>query len=200
VTAEPGDLDAAVLVGHATRLPGKFDRLLNGRSVLDRVVAAVRDAGFRPTIVAVPGARPESTSVLVDRYDRGPLGAVRTILERHAGPFLLVGGDMPFVRPADLRRLRERYRRGTSVVPRRTDGTFEVLMAIYDLSLEQVVRYWTGGRSLQTLVSEAADAGAVDPVPVEGFDPASFVDLDTPEDFARWSREAPRESAQKPSD
>jgi molybdopterin-guanine dinucleotide biosynthesis protein A len=160
--------------------------------VIDRVRATVEDAGFRPTIVAVPSAHREGTAVLIDRYDRGPLGAVRTLLEMRTGPFLLVGGDLPFLRAADLGRLRQRYRAGRSVVPRTPDGTFEVLLAIYDLPLELVTQYWTAGRSLHDLVSDAAARGTVESVPVREFDLASFVDLDTPEDFERWRREPTR--------
>ncbi len=179
-------LDAAVLVGHATRLPGKFDLVMEGATVLDRVLAAVRDAGFRPTIVAVPGAGRTDPSVVLDPYDRGPLGGVRAFLERRAAPFLLVGGDMPFLRAEDLRTLRARFRPGICVVPRRPDGTFEVLFGLYDLPLERVTRYWTAGRSLRDLVRDGVGNGTVDAVPVGVFDPRSFVDLDTAEDLARW--------------
>ncbi len=186
MTAEAAPTEAAVLVGHATRLPGKFDLVLDGRSVLDRVLLAVRDAGFRPTIVAVPGSGRTGPSVVVDRYDRGPLGAVRSFLETRPGPFLLVGGDMPFIRPADLRALGQRFQRGRSVVPRRADGTFEVLLAVYDLPLDRVRAAWEAGRSLQYLVTAAEARGEVLAVPVEEFDPRSLIDLDTPGDVARW--------------
>jgi molybdopterin-guanine dinucleotide biosynthesis protein A len=186
-----GTFDAAILVGHATRLPGKFDLRIDRRSVLDRVLEAVRSAGFTPTVVAVPGSVRAGPSVVIDRYDRGPLGGVRSFIEGRAGPFLLLGGDMPFVRPEDLRLLRERFRLGRSVVPQHPDGTFEVLLAIYDLPVEQVAGFWSEGRSLHDLVADRAEHGAVDIVPVGAFDPDSFVDLDTPEDYARWSRGSP---------
>jgi molybdopterin-guanine dinucleotide biosynthesis protein A len=191
VTADLPGLEAAILVGHATRLPGKFDLMLEGRTVLDRVLDAVAGAGFRPTIVAVPESGKRGPGIIVDRYDRGPLGAVRTFLEARSGPFLLVGGDMPFVRPSDLRVLLARFRAGTSVVPRSSDGTFEVLFAIYDLPLARVVRYWEQGGSLHELVSDEVERGAVEWVPAREFDPRSFVDIDTPADVERWFSSRP---------
>jgi molybdopterin-guanine dinucleotide biosynthesis protein A len=188
VTTEASGFDAAVLVGHATRLPGKFDLVLDGHTVLVRVLTALRRAGFRPTIVAVPGSGREGPAIVIDRYDRGPLGGVRAFLEKRPGPFLLVGGDMPFLQTDDLQGLRARYRPGVSVVPQSPDGTFEVLLAVYDLALERVTRYWSEGRSLQDLVKDAASRGVVDAVPVGEFDLQSFVDLDTPEDLERRSR------------
>jgi molybdopterin-guanine dinucleotide biosynthesis protein A len=190
-------LEAAILVGHATRLPGKFDLVLEGRTVLDRILDTVSGAGFRPTIVAVPGSRRTGPGVLVDRYDRGPLGAVRTFLEARSGAFLLVGGDMPFIRPNDLRLLHGRFRSGASVVPRTTEGAFEVLFAIYDLRLDDVNRYWEAGRSLHDLVMDEFERGRVDAIPTRELDPRSFVDLDTPADFERGSRGATRESGRE---
>lgn len=100
---------------------------------------------------------------------------------------------MPFVRPKDLRVLHQRFRAGTSVVPRSRDGMFEVLFAIYDLPLAQVARYWENGRSLHELVSDEVERGRVDPVPALEFDRRSFVDLDTPADVERWIRGPTRE-------
>jgi molybdopterin-guanine dinucleotide biosynthesis protein A len=200
VTAAPTGFDAAILVGYATRLPGKFDLEVDGGSVLERVRRALAVAGFRATVVTVPGGRPPGPSVVVDRYDRGPLGGVRAFLETRSGPFLLVGGDMPFLKPEDLRTLRARHRPGVSVVPRTPDGWYEVLLAVYDLDLDQVVRYWEEGRSLQVLVSDLATSGQVDAIPAGELDARSFVDLDTPEDLARWrsATERPRASDTRP--
>jgi molybdopterin-guanine dinucleotide biosynthesis protein A len=197
VTSDATAFGAAVLVGHATRLPDKFDLVLDGATVLDRVLHSVRRAGLTPTIVAVLGADRKGAEVVVDRYDRGPLGGVRAYLEVRPGPFVLVGGDMPFLQSDDLRRLRERFHPGVSVVPRSPEGTFEVLFALYDVSLEQVTRYWSQGRSLQHLVSDAATGGMVDAVPVSEFDPRSFADLDTPADLERWTQDPLRGSSRE---
>jgi molybdopterin-guanine dinucleotide biosynthesis protein A len=193
-------LDAAVLVGHATRLPGKFDLRIDGRPVLDRVLDAVQRAGFVPTIVAVPDSGRTGPSVVIDRYDRGPLGGVRAFLEVRPGPFLLVGGDMPFLRAEDLRGLGDRFRVGRSVVPQHPDGTFEVLFAIYDLPIEPVAEFWSQGRSLHDLVADRAARSALDVVPAGEFDPRSFVDLDTPGDYDRVRRGAPAQPGRRAGD
>jgi molybdopterin-guanine dinucleotide biosynthesis protein A len=186
MTAVPAPREAVVLVGRATRLPAKFDRVLDGRTVLEHVLARVTEAGFEPTVVAVPESGRAGPGVLLDRYGGGPLGGVRTFLEHRAVPFVLVGGDMPFVSVRDLRRLRDLHGPGISVVPLRGDGVLEVLCAVYDVPLALVARYWAEGRALRDLALDGAAGGTVRFVPADEFDPASFVDLDTPEDWSRW--------------
>jgi molybdopterin-guanine dinucleotide biosynthesis protein A len=180
---------AYVLVGRATRFPDKFERRIDGVAILDRVLDRVREAGFSPTIVASAPVRSRGIARIEDRYDRGPLGAVRTVLEHAPGPFLLVGGDMPFLSPPALARLASLHRPGRSIVPRRSDGALEVLHAFYDLSLPAVKEAWEAGRSLRDVVR-------ADPrtryVSVESIDPSSFVDIDTPEDWLRRAGRADR--------
>jgi molybdopterin-guanine dinucleotide biosynthesis protein A len=191
--------DAFVLVGRATRLPGKFSRLLDGVRVVDRVLDATRASGYVPTIVTTDPRTRSGVDVWTDRYDRGPLGGVRTIVEARAGPFLLVGGDMPFLSVAALRRLRSLFAPGRSVVPRWSDGTIEVLHAVYDLEVGPVRRAWESGRSLRDLVRERADSGEVRFVPAESFEPTTFRDIDTPADWARLARGAGSKGAGRTS-
>ncbi len=182
---DPPERRAAVLVGHATRLPGKFDREVDGTPVLERALKAVRRAGFRPTIVATaPRAHPD-VDVILDRYDRGPLGGVRAFLETAPGPFLLVGGDMPFLDSDALRRLNDLHRPGLSIVPRWNGGELEVLHAMYDLDPASVVRCWEEGRPLRDLVRAGIAEGSVRTVPAEAIGARSFTDLDTVEDWER---------------
>lgn len=155
---------------------------------MDRVCARLSDADFEPALVSVRPRPDSDVPVLLDRYDRGPLGAVRTITEARAGPFLLVGGDMPFLSVADLRGLRERYRPGTSVVPRWADGALEVLHAVYDITPPRAARAWERGASLRDLAR--SEPGALFPA-AEEFDPYTFIDIDTPADWERW-RDGPR--------
>ncbi len=176
---------AVVLVGHATRLPGKFDREIEGVPVLERALRAVGRAGFRPTIVATTPRTHPTVEVLLDRYDRGPLGGVRTFLEVAPGPFLLVGGDMPYLDADALRRLADLHRPGLSIVPRWQGGELEVLHAMYDLRPADVVRTWVAGRPLRDLVRAGIQDGSVRTVPAEDIGTRSLTDLDTVADWER---------------
>lgn len=181
----PTDWDAAILVGHARRLPKKFDLEWNGSTLLEHVVDRVTEAGFRPMIVAVSSTAGAGLPLVPDRYDRGPLGAVRSVLEAGYPRFLLVGGDMPRLDADSLRRLRAMHAPGVSIVPRWRDGAFEVLHGIYDLDLAEVVRAWSSGRALRDLVRAGVESGTVRAVPAEEFPAATFTDVDTPEDLER---------------
>ncbi|MGI0068613.1 MAG: molybdenum cofactor guanylyltransferase, partial [Thermoplasmata archaeon] len=175
-----------VLMGHATRFPGKFEAVWRGRRVIDRAVESVLAAGLRATIVSTRPFASSPAPVRLDPFDRGPLGGLRAILkDREGGPFFLTGADMPQVQLSAVHRLIELAAPGVSVVPRWSDGTLEVLHAIYDPPVEEVVRFWEGRRSLRDLVRELGAGGRARFVAAEEFDPATFADIDTVEDLER---------------
>ncbi len=185
---EPGARveEGFVLRGHATRFAGKFDRLWGGRRLVDRVVDSVAAAGLSATIVSTDPLPGSTVPVLHDPFDRGPLGGVRAILHsRGTGPFFVVGADMPMVRPDAIRRLIAVAAPGISVVPKWSDGTLEVLHAIYDPPVDAVVRYWEAQRSLRDLVRDLEMRGQARSVPAEEFDPSTFTDVDTADDLER---------------
>lgn len=186
-----------VAVGRASRFPNKFDQFVGDRTLLDRALDALAGAGLDAGIVALrPVPRPGYTQ-LEDRYGRGPLGAVRTVVERSADPFVLIGADMPGITPRALRWLLAAHVPGTSVVPRQADGTLEVMCAIYAVGPDRVARCWERGGALRDLVREELRAGRARALPASGFPAGTFEDIDTLADLARFRagramREAPR--------
>ena len=178
-----------VLVGHATRLPGKFFRSWKGERVVDRAVDSIRRSGLHPAVVSVlPPERFPEVEVLADAYDRGPLGGVRTIVEQNARPFVLIGGDMPRVDPRALESLIERHRPGVSIVPVRPDGSLEVLHAVYDLPAELVRRSWEAGLGLADVVRSLDERGTAETVSAAALGEETFTDIDTAEDWERLQR------------
>ncbi len=175
-----------VLVGRASRFPGKFFATVDHERLIDRAVGSLTRAGLRVRIVSLADGIPSPPApVLSDRYGRGPLGGVRTILEDRPGPFVLAGADMPWIDATAIRSLLRRYRPGRSVVPVHPDATLEVLHAVYDLPRDRVATCWTAGRALKDLVRELANEGMVDLVPVRELPRRTFADVNTPADLAR---------------
>ncbi len=189
---------AYVLLGHARRLPGKFDRSLGGRSILQREAATIRRAGLVPVLVSVAPRTPSGPAILPDTWDRGPLGGLATVVAATDRPFLLLAGDLPFLDAPLLRRLIRAYR-GRCVVPRTPDRRAEPLCAIYaglrpsDLS-DLLVR----GAGLRRLVEELDVAGRVQWVELSMTEARSLEDVDTPADLRRAVARAARRRPRRP--
>jgi molybdopterin-guanine dinucleotide biosynthesis protein A len=108
---------AYLLVGRATRLPGKFWLPIGGKPIVIRAVEGVRSAGLTVAVVSsvpidIPGVAVES-----DAYDAGPLGGLETVLQTTSEPFFLFGADMPFLDGLAIRRMVREYD-GRTLVPR----------------------------------------------------------------------------------
>ena len=180
-----GVAEGFVLVGRASRFPGKFFATVHHERLIDRAVGSLQRVGLRVRLVSLlEGIPAPPAPVLHDRYGQGPLGGVRTILEERSGPFVLAGADMPWIDPAAIASLVRRYRPGRSVVPIHPDSTLEVLHAVYDLPRDRVEEHWTAGRALKDLVRALADEGKVDLVPASELPPETFADVNTPADLA----------------
>lgn len=105
---------AVILAGGRSRRMGtpKAGVVLDGRTLLDHAVAAAREAGLRPLVVAKRG------SVLPDvpgleRWDEPddpvhPLAGVAHALRRAEAPVVVLPVDLPRVPPALLRHLADR--------------------------------------------------------------------------------------------
>ncbi|MEU9439985.1 NTP transferase domain-containing protein [Streptomyces sp. NPDC048304] len=107
--ATPVPYDAVVLAGGAARRLGGADKpglRVGGRSLLDRVLAACADAG---TTVVVADRRPTARPVLWAREEppgAGPVAALEAGLRlTDAEHAVVLSADLPFLRPATLRRL-----------------------------------------------------------------------------------------------
>jgi molybdopterin-guanine dinucleotide biosynthesis protein A len=176
---------AFLLVGHATRLPGKFLLPVEGEPILGRAARVLRAVDLDVTAVSVAPIELPGLPVLSDPYDGGPLGGLATILGATQEPFFLFGGDMPFLDPRSIGRMRREFD-GRSVVPMNSAGEWEVLHAIYArLELARVTALLRRGAGVRDLVKELAAAGNVRFLPPGTVNPSSFTDLDTPEDYVR---------------
>ncbi len=121
---------AFLLLGRATRLPGKFLLAVDGEPIVRREVRLLTAAGLEVTVVSVLPRELGGVTVVRDPFDAGPLGGLEVALSRANAPFFLFGGDMPFLDLAGIRTMQEEFD-GRTLVPLGPDGEWEVLHAIY---------------------------------------------------------------------
>ncbi|MFK4146980.1 NTP transferase domain-containing protein [Streptomyces sp. NPDC004065] len=131
------DYDAVVLAGGAARRLGGADKpgtRVGGRALIDRVLAACADAR---TTVVVADPRPTARPVLWAREDPpggGPLAALEAGLRRTTAEYVVVlSADLPFLRPATVRRLLTALRTGPAdgALLTDADGRDQPLVAAY---------------------------------------------------------------------
>jgi len=186
---------AFVLLGRAGRLSGKFDRRVGDATVLERELSALRAAGLRPTLVSVLARPGSGVPVLRDDRNAGPLGGLATVLDRVEPPFVLVGGDMPFLDARALREMRRAFD-GRTLVPISGDGIPQVLHAVYGrVSRNEVRRLLDSGGGLSALVDLLDARGEVRWWPLRALGERSVTDVDTPAALRRARRAVGRPSA-----
>jgi molybdopterin-guanine dinucleotide biosynthesis protein A len=160
MTGEPAAIAAIVLAGGRGRRFGGDKlavRMADGRSVLAHSVAAVAAVADEVVVVVAPGASlPSDVGAGVrivhdpEAYG-GPLVGLLAGLEGVAGEVVLVvGGDMPAVRPAVLRLLGGRLGADPAIEAARLEGPPEDEAGV----LERRVR--RGGVPLPCVVRRAA--------------------------------------------
>lgn len=116
--ADPPRVSGIVLAGGRSRRFGsdKLAAELDGRTLLERAVAAVRTVADEPIVVVPPGGEAASSRALATNPGirvvedpepfGGPLVGVLAGLRAARAPFaLVVGGDMPWLAPDVLARL-----------------------------------------------------------------------------------------------
>lgn len=176
--------DAVVLAGGGARRLGGVDKPgleVGGRTLLDRVLACVGDAG---TVVVVGLSRPTTREVVWTREDPpggGPAAALAAGLRLVTAPAVVVlAADLPFLDAATVALVREQAegREGALLVD--ADGRDQVLTGC-----------WSAGLLRERAVGDLAGAPlralfrGLDPVRLTAPDPRTVRDVDTPEDLAR---------------
>jgi molybdenum cofactor guanylyltransferase len=167
--------------------------LVAGRTLLERAVSTVRDAGGVPLVL---GASREGAGLAGVRFEDeggaggariGPLNALRHGL-RVGGTRVVVvlACDLPLIPAGLLRFLAGECERHAAVVPRAA-GELQVLAAAYDESCLEIIerRLATGDRSVHGLLREAG-ARIVEGdelVPFGG--EAIFLNVNAPADLAK---------------
>lgn len=193
VSGGAGDgYDAVILAGgRAERLGGrdKPGMLVGGRSLVERVAAAVPDAA---RLVVVGPRRAEPARAVFTREDppgSGPIPALRAALPEVSAPWVaLLAGDMPFLRPAHVAALLRAARAaGTGAVLVDAEGHPQWLAGMW--AVPRLARALDAyrGRSLRGLL------GPLEPVmvhpPADPSGMAAWFDCDTMDDLQR-AREA----------
>ena len=189
---------------------GKAGLFLGGRTLLERVVAAVMEVAGRVVVVAAPGQPlpelPGGVTVVHDsRPGSGPLAAIADGLgclrsEGGIERVVVASCDVPLVRAELLARLLEMIGPGGTgtlwVVPE-VEGHLQVLLSAMDPNLAGAIDAWIadGRRDPRSLVERlrAAAPAAATILPGEALrdaDPGlvSFRDLDTVEDLEKMRR------------
>ncbi|GGT38911.1 molybdenum cofactor guanylyltransferase [Streptomyces kurssanovii] len=183
--------DAIVLAGGAAKRLGGVDKpavSVGGRALLDRVLAACRDAG---RTVVVGGRRPTPRPVVWAREEPaggGPLAALDAGVRQTAAESLLVlSADLPFLREGTVRRLVDALaaRDGEGVVLTDADGRDQPLVAAYraeplrrELALLATEYGSLSGLPLRLLTREL-DLARIDADPLASFDCDTWEDIST---------------------
>ena len=170
--------------------------LLAGRTLLERAVATLREAGGTPLVLGTPREASGLDGVrfadeAADGGERlGPLLALRHGLRACATRVAVaLACDLPLVPPDLLRFLAAEAESHAAVVPR-SGGELQVLAAAYNVScLEAIDRRLAAGQlSVHGLLEEVA-VRLVEPdelLPFGGED--VFLNVNTPDDLARAER------------
>jgi len=194
------DFDAVLLAGGKSARFGRDKAFLEwrGEPLYRRQLAKL--AQLRPRRLWVSANRsqsfrdlpPETTVVVDDAPDLGPLGGLLSVFrESRARALLVLGVDLPLMEPSFLGSLLERGFAASgppappAVVPL-SGGRWEPLAALYPreemLALLEASAQ-TGCYRLQTLLDEASAAGWVLPVAVAEEEALYFTNLNTPTDL-----------------
>ncbi|GAC1334597.1 MAG: nucleotidyltransferase family protein [Isosphaeraceae bacterium] len=174
---------------------------IEGETVVSRVVSAFLKAGVDPVIVVAPPSEIEGAGRIAEEarargafviVPNGPTADMRASIEfgllaliREFAPpeaVLIAPADSPGLSSNVIGQVMDRYKISDSIVTPIRDGKrghplllpWEIALEIFDLPPDVGVN---------TLLSLRADR--VSELPID--DPGAFEDMDTPEDYRKWS-------------
>lgn len=179
-----------------------------GRPLIARVVEALRDGGAGRVVIVAPPAEVEGADALA--REAGAAGA-EVLIAPHPTPdmrstveiglsaltdappdlLLLAPADSPGLTAGLVSALIGHWRRepGSMVLPAIDGRRGHPLLLPWGLATE--IRSLPGGVGVNALLARYADRLRVVPVA----DPGAVADLDTPEDYRRWSEADPERSS-----
>ncbi|HLX34050.1 MAG TPA: molybdenum cofactor guanylyltransferase [Candidatus Limnocylindrales bacterium] len=194
-------MTAAIVLagGQSSRFGGsKLEAILDGRPLLDHAVAAATAVAEEVIVVLAPGSanvalRPGARFVIDPEPFGGPLvGLAAGLAATDENLAIVIGGDMPLVRPALLRRLLAELGRGDPPGPPEAAvldvagdrRPLPAALRVAPARAASMTALGRGDRSLRSLLDRLRTSGvpeaewrAVDP------DGGSLVDVDRPEDL-----------------
>jgi molybdopterin-guanine dinucleotide biosynthesis protein A len=189
------EVGGVVLCGGQSRRMGRPKAWLpfGGELMLPRVARLLGEAVSPIVVVAAPGQDvpplPSDATVVRDEAKgRGPLqglAAGLTALQGRAEAAYVSSCDVPFLRPAFVRRLIELLGRHAVCVPH-VDGFHHPLAAVYRLEVtEAVARLLAEDRLRPFFLFEAVSTRVVEPAELVDVDPGfqTLRNLNTPEDY-----------------
>jgi molybdenum cofactor guanylyltransferase len=184
-----------VLCGGQSKRMGRPKALLpiGGVTMLEHVVGRVAEAAGRVVVVAAPRQDlpelPVGTEVVRDeREGRGPLEGLWAglkSLEGRAEGVYLSSCDVPFLKPAFIRRMIELIREHQVCVPR-VDGLFHPLAAVYRVDIQAVLeRLLAQNRLRASDLIQSLKARIVEPGELIDIDPnlESLRNINTLEEY-----------------
>ncbi|WP_152455456.1 NTP transferase domain-containing protein [Roseivivax sp. THAF40] len=185
--------------GLGTRMRGgdKLTEQVDGVALLRRIALAASSVSAR-VIVALPdpagarGAALDGLDVLripvpdaAEGMARSLVRAARAVPENARG-ILILPADMPEITAADLRHLAQHFAEGDGqrILRATTENGAPGHPVIFPSRFRAALTQLTGDAGARDILAAEAEAGCVDHVAL----PANRarVDLDTPEDWARW--------------
>jgi molybdopterin-guanine dinucleotide biosynthesis protein A len=191
---------AYVLAGGKSTRMGRDKAFLElgGKTLLSSALACARAVASEVKIVGDPGKFGEFAAVVRDIYpERGPLGGIHAALGESASELnLMLGVDLPFLEIGFLQLLISVAKDSPALVTvPRIDGYYQPLTAVY-----------RKGFSLLAERALAANRNKIDalfaPISLRvlteeeivrnGFSPAMFRNVNTPEDWKMAAQEFPR--------
>ena len=186
---------------------------LGGETFVGRIVKTFRAAGVEEVVVVLGGGASNLEAALRDEgvdarlivnpdFERGQFSSVLAGLRAIDRPgvlaMLLTLVDVPLVAPSTVRRILERYRATGAPVVRPVRGDQHGHPVLIDRSLFSRLRSADPNVGAKAIVR--AHCSETGDVPVD--DEGAFLDIDTPEDYARvlTDRQAGEPSPEPPSE
>lgn len=173
---------------------------IQGQTLLDHALATARGATNQVAILAPRQKYADFAAPIVDDEfpGCGPLGGIHAALGASQTELnLLLSVDTPLVTPAFLLYLVERARAqpdALAIVPD-AGGGIQGTCAVYRRPFRAVAEQQLNrGRYklTETLALVRVEYVEENEIRAAGFDPAIFANLNTPEEFAHWTREQMR--------
>lgn len=170
-----------------------IERLLESLfRVVDEVIISFRDKKqeekFRPVLEKFPAR--EIRLCFDTLEDAGPLEGIRAgLLESRAEYSFVCAGDMPFVNSNVVDLLFEKASGHDAALPKREDGKFEPLYAVYSKKMIHEIEkvFKNGRRSVLTPVFEMKDVVFVEVSEIREIDPElrTFANINTVDEMQR---------------